>query len=60
MRSVPPNVRFQVDDVESPWVYNTPFDYIHCRYMAGAIADWPGLAKQTFELRERPNHVKKD
>jgi len=46
---VPPNVRFQIDDVESPWVYSTPFDFIHCRYMAGAIGNWPGLAKQSFD-----------
>ncbi|KAF2090434.1 S-adenosyl-L-methionine-dependent methyltransferase [Saccharata proteae CBS 121410] len=40
---VPPNVSFIVDDVESPWTYATPFQYIFCRYMAGAIGDWPGL-----------------
>jgi hypothetical protein len=46
---VPPNVRFEVDDVEQPWIFNTKFDYIHCRYMAGSIADWPGLVARAYE-----------
>ena len=46
---VPPNVRFEVDDVEADWTYTKPFDYIHCRYMGAAISDWPRLSKQCFE-----------
>jgi Methyltransferase domain len=46
---VPPNVHFEVEDVEEPWTFTRPFDYIHCRYMAGAISDWPGLMRQCFE-----------
>ncbi|KAH0429720.1 hypothetical protein CcaCcLH18_08263 [Colletotrichum camelliae] len=42
---VPPNVKFEVDDVESPWV-GTKFDFIFCRAMAGAIQDWPKLARR--------------
>ncbi|KAE9576802.1 hypothetical protein CGMCC3_g7306 [Colletotrichum fructicola] len=45
---VPPNVKFEVDDVESPWVAPT-YDFIYCRFMAGAIADWPRLVKNTFK-----------
>lgn len=48
-RSVPPNVKFEVDDVESPWVHSTPFDYIFVRYMTACIADWPKLAQNVFE-----------
>ncbi|KAF4851779.1 Secondary metabolism regulator LAE1 [Colletotrichum siamense] len=44
---VPPNVRFEVDDVESPWVGRS-YDYIFCRSMAGAIADWPKLVNNIF------------
>ncbi|KAI9823873.1 MAG: hypothetical protein M1832_002190 [Thelocarpon impressellum] len=47
--TVPPNVRFEIDDVESEWTYSTPFEYIHCRYMTTAIADWPLLMKRCFE-----------
>ena len=46
---VPPNVRFEVDDLEDDWTFSYPFDYIHSRYMAGSIKDWPRLMKQCFE-----------
>ena len=46
---VPTNVKFEVDDVESPWTHTEKFDYIHSRFMAGAIADWPALVKRCYE-----------
>ena len=46
---VPPNVSFEVDDMEKEWCYSTSFDYIHCRYLAGAIRDWPRLMRQAYE-----------
>lgn len=49
---VPPNVRFEIDDVEDTWTYATPFDYIHARYLAGAIRDWPRLVRQSFDNLE--------
>ncbi|KPM41478.1 hypothetical protein AK830_g5067 [Neonectria ditissima] len=45
---VPPNVKFVVDDVEMDWVEPIEYDYIHCRYMAGSIRDWPRLFKQAY------------
>ena len=47
---VPPNVHFEVDDIEAPWTYATVFDYIHCRTMMGAISDWPGLVKNCYDF----------
>jgi len=47
--SVPPNVSFEVDDMESDWVYASPFDYIHARYLAGSIKDWPRLVSQAYD-----------
>ncbi|KIX06361.1 uncharacterized protein Z518_04337 [Rhinocladiella mackenziei CBS 650.93] len=47
---VPPNVTFEVDDVESEWQYSQPFDFIHSRYMAGSIADWPRLMSECYKL----------
>ena len=44
----PPAVKFIVDDVELDWVEPEPYDYIHCRYMAGSIKDWPRLVSQIF------------
>ncbi|KAL1840130.1 hypothetical protein VTJ49DRAFT_786 [Mycothermus thermophilus] len=46
---VPPNVKFEVDDVEDPWVYRTPFDFIFCRYMMASIKDWPALVKNAYD-----------
>lgn len=46
---VPPNVVFEVDDVEAEWPERAPFDFIHSRYMCGSIVDWPRLAKQAFD-----------
>jgi len=49
---VPQNVRFVVDDVELDWVESSgskQFDYIHCRYMAGGIKDWPRLVKNMYD-----------
>ena len=46
---VPRNVKFEIDDVESPWTHTEKFDYIHSRFMAGAIANWPGLIRQIYD-----------
>lgn len=46
---VPPNVRFEIDDVEAEWTYHEKFDYIHCRFMGNAIRNWPNLVHQCFE-----------
>ena len=46
---VPRNVKFEVDDVEAPWTHPTKFDFIHCRYMAGSITDWPKLIQTCYD-----------
>ncbi|KAI0010898.1 S-adenosyl-L-methionine-dependent methyltransferase [Xylariaceae sp. FL0662B] len=47
---VPPNVRFMVDDVESPWLHpKNHFDYIHSRHTIMAIKDWSKLLKTSYE-----------
>ncbi|KAK1519569.1 uncharacterized protein CCOS01_11220 [Colletotrichum costaricense] len=46
---VPPNVKFIIDDVELDWAEPEQYDYIHCRYMAGSIKDWPRLVNQIYE-----------
>ena len=48
--SVPPNVRFIVDNIEKPWAEEQPYDYIHCRYLTAALQDWPQLVSQIYEL----------
>ena len=46
---VPANVKFEIDDVEEPWTFQEKFDFIHARYLAAAIADWPKLVGQAFK-----------
>ncbi|KAK0639482.1 S-adenosyl-L-methionine-dependent methyltransferase [Cercophora newfieldiana] len=46
---VPSNVRFIVDDIESPWPPQPSFDFIFCRYMAACIENWPQLVERVYE-----------
>ncbi|OQV04128.1 Methyltransferase domain-containing protein [Cladophialophora immunda] len=47
---VPPNLRFIIDDFEDEWAYEQmPFDYIHGRYLASSVRDWPRLVRQSFQ-----------
>lgn len=48
---VPPNCKFVVDDIESPWLYKRSelFDFIHGRAAAVSIKDWPRLYRQIHE-----------
>ncbi|KAF4540124.1 Methyltransferase domain-containing protein [Lasiodiplodia theobromae] len=45
---LPPNLKFEVDDVEAPWTYSKPFDLIFARYLDGAISDWPTLVSNMY------------
>ncbi|KAH7219756.1 S-adenosyl-L-methionine-dependent methyltransferase [Fusarium oxysporum] len=46
---VPPNVRFELEDATSNWTWsNDRFDFVHMRYLIGAIADWGALFKEAF------------
>ncbi|PGG99606.1 hypothetical protein AJ79_08466 [Helicocarpus griseus UAMH5409] len=47
--TVPPNVRFEIDDIEQDWIYSSKFDFIHMRMMSGALRNWPRLMQQVFE-----------
>ncbi|KAK2049588.1 methyltransferase [Colletotrichum somersetense] len=46
---VPLNVKFEIDDVESPWLHNKKFEYIFVRYMLVAIKDWPKLMNNIYK-----------
>ena len=47
---IPPNVRFQVDDAESEWVFQSnSFDFVHIRHMGSAIKNWPRLISQAYK-----------
>ena len=44
--AAPPNVTFEVDNAESEWTYNEPFDFIHIRELSGAFRDWPKIYRE--------------
>lgn len=44
----PPNLTFQVDDIETEWTFDKPFDFIHIRILGGSISDWPRLLKTAY------------
>ncbi|KAL7913518.1 S-adenosyl-L-methionine-dependent methyltransferase [Trichoderma velutinum] len=47
---LPPNVRFMIDDVESPWLHSrNHFDYIHSRHTVMAVRDWQKLFRRAIE-----------
>jgi ubiquinone/menaquinone biosynthesis C-methylase UbiE len=46
---VPPNVRFMVDDVESPWLHKpNHFDFVHGRHLSVAIKDMPKMLSEAY------------
>ena len=46
---VPPNVRFEIDDAVLNWTWEpNEFDFIHIRYLFGAIKDWTALFKEAY------------
>ncbi|KAF5251005.1 hypothetical protein FANTH_3869 [Fusarium anthophilum] len=46
---VPPNVRFEIDDATEAWTWeNDHFDFIHIRYLFGAIPDWYHLFAEAY------------
>ena len=52
---VPPNVKFMVDDVESPWLRPlNHFDYVHARHTVMAIKNWPKLMQRVYEYVPSP------
>lgn len=40
---------FEVDDIEEPWLYSRPFDYIHSRMMTSSIRNWEKFIKRSFK-----------
>ncbi|KAL8939160.1 MAG: hypothetical protein Q9216_003514 [Gyalolechia sp. 2 TL-2023] len=46
----PPNVKYQVDDLEQPWTFPPDhFDLIHASIMLFTIRDWPTYFAQSFQ-----------
>ncbi|KAH0428583.1 hypothetical protein CcaCcLH18_08940 [Colletotrichum camelliae] len=50
----PPNVHYEIDDLEEEWSFSRKFDYIHSMMMTGAFRDWPNFHRQAFESVASP------
>lgn len=46
---LPPNCRFEIDDVEDQWVFHQKFDYIHARYLLPFVKDWDHVFKSFYD-----------
>jgi hypothetical protein len=52
---VPPNVKFEIDDAESPWTWDDDFfDLVHMRTMTGCIRDFDKLFEQAYRYATTP------
>lgn len=45
---LPPNVQFEVDDIEEPWTYSQKFDFIYSRMMMCSLNSYPKFFEQAF------------
>ncbi|KAF2467481.1 uncharacterized protein BDR25DRAFT_335907 [Lindgomyces ingoldianus] len=55
--NVPPNLNFEVDDLEKDWTFSRKFNYIHCQLMTGAFRDWPRFFMQSFQYLENDGYL---
>ncbi|RDW57376.1 hypothetical protein BP5796_12826 [Coleophoma crateriformis] len=49
---VPPNLRFEIDDLEEPWTFTKKFDYIHSRMMTASVSNFQQYFEQAFNHLE--------
>lgn len=55
---VPPNVRFEVEDMEEEWTFRHDyFDYIHMRSMSGSFMDWDKVLEQAYNATAPGGYV---
>ncbi|KAL3419538.1 methyltransferase domain-containing protein [Phlyctema vagabunda] len=46
---LPPNLSFEIDDLEEPWNFGQKFDFIYSRMLTGSFADWPRFFEQSLQ-----------
>ena len=42
-------MKFEVDDAEETWAFPQKFDFVHVRYMAFSLHNFPKLVRQCYE-----------
>ncbi|TEA00896.1 Secondary metabolism regulator LAE1 [Colletotrichum sidae] len=53
----PPNVKFEIDDIEEPWTFSQPFDYIHSRMMTSSLANWRKYLQRCYDNLTPGGHL---
>ncbi|KAK3367711.1 S-adenosyl-L-methionine-dependent methyltransferase [Podospora didyma] len=46
---VPPNCQFLIDDAEDEWLFSSPFDYVHSRFMVSAFSNFPRVFQSAYD-----------
>jgi ubiquinone/menaquinone biosynthesis C-methylase UbiE len=55
---VPPNLTFEVDDLEAEWLYRPgSYDLIHIRFMFLAIKDYPAVLAQVYRTLKPGGYI---
>ncbi|KAH6692228.1 S-adenosyl-L-methionine-dependent methyltransferase [Plectosphaerella plurivora] len=49
---VPPNLRFEIDDLENDWTWSQRFDFIFCRSLVGSFTDWNSIIQKAYDHLE--------
>ncbi|KAK1529557.1 methyltransferase domain-containing protein [Colletotrichum paranaense] len=49
---VPPNCKFEVDDVEKEWTWQEPFDFIFARHMNACFESWERFLRRAYDALE--------
>ncbi|KAF8457878.1 S-adenosyl-L-methionine-dependent methyltransferase [Kalaharituber pfeilii] len=55
---VPPNLKFEVDDMEEEWAYHDDFfDYIHIRSLSGSFRNWDAVLAQAYKKTKPGGYI---
>ncbi|KAH0430579.1 methyltransferase domain-containing protein [Colletotrichum camelliae] len=54
---VPPNCKFEIDDMDKDWTWSTPFDFIFVRHMNACFASWERMLAQAYENLEPGGYI---
>ncbi|KXH69394.1 methyltransferase domain-containing protein [Colletotrichum salicis] len=55
--SVPPNLFYEIYDLEQPWPWREPFDFIFFRHMNTAFADWVEIFEKALGHLEPGGYI---
>ena len=46
---MPPNLKFEIDDATKEWTWaDNTFDFVHLRYLVGAVENWESLMREAY------------